>query len=158
MEAQIPLEAYSIQHDQQRTKLGAAQRLTELRVICAYRRSVTSRSPSMWSLADSSEIITRRRNNDKKIITKGLNPEHGDSMVRYLTHWGRVKQICVFNTRLFSLHNTLNYAIHRACLRMVLLKDIYRNLTSLWINLQAPRFLYMGTGVSLLSRERFLYI
>ena len=24
-----------------------------------------------------------------------------------LTHWGRVTQICVFNTRLFSLHNTL---------------------------------------------------
>ena len=52
-----------------------------------------------------------------------------------LTHWGRMTQICVFNTRLFSLHNTLNYAIHRACLRMVLLTDIYRNLTSLWINL-----------------------
>ena len=42
-------------------------------------------------------------------------------------------QICVFNTRLFSLHNTLNYAIHGACLQMVLLTDIYRNLTSLWI-------------------------
>ena len=65
-----------------------------------------------------------------------------------LTHWGRVTQICVFtlqlcktddanlfNTRLFSLHNTLNYAIHRACLRMVLLTDVYRNLTSFWINL-----------------------
>ena len=24
------------------------------------------------------------------------------------THWGRVTQICVFNTRLFSLHKTLN--------------------------------------------------
>ena len=47
----------------------------------------------------------------------------------------RMTQICVFNTRLFSLHNTLNYTIHRACLRMVLLTDIYRNLTSLWINL-----------------------
>ena len=53
----------------------------------------------------------------------------------HLTHWGRVTQICVFNTRLFSLHNALNYAIHRACLRMVLLMDVYRNLTSLWINL-----------------------
>ena len=52
-----------------------------------------------------------------------------------LTHWGRLTQICVFNTRLFSLHNTLNYAIHRACLRMVLLTDVYRNLTLLWINL-----------------------
>ena len=47
----------------------------------------------------------------------------------------RMTQICVFNNRLFSLHNTLNYAIHRACLRMVLLTDVYRNLTSLWINL-----------------------
>jgi hypothetical protein len=26
------------------------------------------------------------------------------------------------------------------------------------INIQAPRFLYIGTGISLLSRERFLYI
>ena len=26
----------------------------------------------------------------------------------YLTHWGRVTQLCVFNTRLFSLQNTLN--------------------------------------------------
>ena len=47
-----------------------------------------------------------------------------------LTHWGRVTQICVFNTRLFSLHNTLNYAMHRTCLRMVLLTDVYKNLTS----------------------------
>ena len=27
----------------------------------------------------------------------------------------------------------VNYAIHGACLRMVLLTDVYRNLTSLWI-------------------------
>ena len=66
-----------------------------------------------------------------------------------LTHSGRMTQICVFtlqlcktdeancvfNTRLFSLHNTLNYSIHRTCLRMVLLTDVYRNLTSLWIKL-----------------------
>ena len=57
------------------------------------------------------------------------------SVIIFLTHWGQVTQICVFNTRLFSLQNTLNYAIHRACLRMVLLTDVYRNLTSLWINL-----------------------
>ena len=31
----------------------------------------------------------------------------------------------------FFLHNTLNYAIQRACLRMVLLTDVHRNLTSL---------------------------
>ena len=47
----------------------------------------------------------------------------------------RMTQICVFNTRLFSLQNILNYAIHRACLRMVLLTDVYRNPTPLWINL-----------------------
>ena len=47
----------------------------------------------------------------------------------------RMTQICVFNTRLFSLHNTLNYAIHWACLWMVLLTDVYTNLTSLWIKL-----------------------
>ena len=57
------------------------------------------------------------------------------SCIRSLTHWGWVTQICVFNTRLSSLHNTLNYAIHRACLRMVMPTDVYRNLTSLWINL-----------------------
>ena len=45
----------------------------------------------------------------------------------------RMTQICVFNTRSFSLHNTLNYTIHGACLWMVLLTDVYRNLTSLWI-------------------------
>jgi hypothetical protein len=38
-----------------------------------------------------------------------------------------------FLTRLFSPHSTLNYAIHGACLWMVLLTDVYRNLTSLWI-------------------------
>ena len=61
----------------------------------------------------------------------------GDADLRFL-HYNcarRMTQICVFNTRLFSLHNTLNYAIHRACLRIVLLTDVYRNLTSLWINL-----------------------
>jgi len=57
----------------------------------------------------------------------------GDADLRFL-HYNcarRVMQICVFNTRLFSLYNTLNYAIHGARLRMVLLTDIYRNLTSL---------------------------
>ena len=59
----------------------------------------------------------------------------GDANLRFL-HYNcarRMTQICVFNTCLFSLHNTLNYAIHGACLRMVLLMDVYRNLTSLWI-------------------------
>ena len=63
----IQQQSYSKQHEQQRTKLRGAQSLTELRVICAYRKSVTSRSPSMWSLTDSSETITKRRNNDNNI-------------------------------------------------------------------------------------------
>ena len=61
----------------------------------------------------------------------------GDADLRFL-HYNyarRMTQICVCNTRLCSLHNTLNYVIHRACFRMVLLTDVYRNLTSLWINL-----------------------
>jgi len=59
----------------------------------------------------------------------------------YLTHCGRVmqicvftlqlckmdEQICIFNTRLVSMHYTLNYAIHGAFLQMVLLTDVYRN-------------------------------
>jgi hypothetical protein len=42
----------------------------------------------------------------------------GDADLRFL-HYNcarRMTQICVFNTRLFSLYNTLNYAIHRDCL------------------------------------------
>ena len=40
------------------------------------------------------------------------------------------------------------------------LKRMYSRLTlvRISIKLQAPRFFYIGTGVSLLSRERFLYI
>ena len=40
------------------------------------------------------------------------------------------------------------------------LKRMYNRLTlvRISINLQAPRLFYIGTGVSLLSRERFLYI
>jgi hypothetical protein len=36
-----------------------------------------------------------------------------------------------FNTRLVSTRYILNYAVHGACLRMVLLTDVYRNVTSL---------------------------
>ena len=42
-------------------------------------------------------------------------------------------------------------------LRILIMWDIKCNLGSR-LNLQAPRFLYIGTGISLLSRERFLYI
>jgi hypothetical protein len=65
-----------------------------------------------------------------------------------LTHWGRVTQICAFtlqrcrtgeanlrfNTRLVSTRYILNYAVHGTCLRMVLLMDVYRNVTSLRFN------------------------
>jgi hypothetical protein len=34
----------------------------------------------------------------------------------------------------FPTRSTRNYAIHGACLWMVLLTDVYRNVTSLWIN------------------------
>jgi len=60
----------------------------------------------------------------------------GDADLRFL-HYNcakRLTQICVFNTRLFSLHNTLNYAIHRACLRMVLPTDV---------SLQRTLFIYL---------------
>ena len=40
-------------------------------------------------------------------------------------------QICVFNTPLVSTHYTLNYAIHGAFLRMVLLTDVYTRVGTL---------------------------
>ena len=40
-------------------------------------------------------------------------------------------QICVFKTRLVSMHYTLNYAIHGAFLRMVLLTDVYMRVGTL---------------------------
>ena len=36
--------------------------------------------------------------------------------------------------------------------------DCLKSNIKIYINLQAPRFFYIGTGVSLLSRECFLYI
>jgi hypothetical protein len=39
-----------------------------------------------------------------------------------------------FNTHLVSTSYILNYAVHGACLRMVLLTDVYRNVTSLRVN------------------------
>jgi hypothetical protein len=60
-----------------------------------------------------------------------------------LTHWGRVTQICAFtlqrcrtgdaNLR-FNTRYILHYAVHGACLRMVLVTDVYRNVTSLRVN------------------------
>ena len=40
-------------------------------------------------------------------------------------------QICVFSTRFVFTHYTLNYAIHGAFLRMVLLTDVYMRVGTL---------------------------
>ena len=50
----------------------------------------------------------------RSTLTVITTKQHKCMSKAYLTHWGLVTQFCVFNTRLFSLHNTLNYAIHRA--------------------------------------------
>jgi hypothetical protein len=39
-----------------------------------------------------------------------------------------------FDTRLVSPRYIFNYAVHEACFRMVLLTDVYRNVTSLRVN------------------------
>ena len=41
-------------------------------------------------------------------LCEGVMREEEEYSYILLTHWGRVTRICVFNTRLFSLHNTLN--------------------------------------------------
>ena len=87
----------------------------------------------VWSwILDNAEALV-----NWGLLSRGINTlRTGDADLRfYITTVQDGWRICVFNTRLFSLHNTLNYAIHRACLRMVLLTDVYRNLTSLWIKL-----------------------
>ena len=102
-------------------------------------RKLFKSSPFPSSFNGMSEYFGTGTLQGLKFRTKRMNcptPESGYKYTLFhLTNWGRVTQICVFNTRLFSLHNTLNYAIYRACLRMVLLTEVYRNLTSLWINL-----------------------
>ena len=78
-----------------------------------------------------------------RFVAQHLNTlRTGDANLRFYitTAQRRITQICVLNTRLFSLHNTLNYAIHRVCLRMVVLTDVYRNLTSLWIKARERAF------------------
>jgi hypothetical protein len=39
-----------------------------------------------------------------------------------------------FNTRLVSTRYIFNYTVHGACFRMVLLTDVYKNVTSLLVN------------------------
>ena len=83
--------------------------------------SMSSQRSLLWS---DTKILRRDWQSAYKSVP--LQAWSGPEGSRKLTHWGRVTQICIFNTRLFSLHNTLSYAIHRACLRMVLLTDVYR--------------------------------
>jgi len=62
--------------------------------------------------------------------------------------------ICVFNTRLVSTHYTLNYAIHGAFLRMVLLSDVYTRVgtlivatTSIYLQLIQNRYMFRSFTV-----------
>ena len=63
-------------------------------------------------------------------------------------------QICVFNTRLVSTHYTLNYAIHGAFLRMVLLTVVSTRIGTLivaTIYLQLIQNRYMFRGFTVLQ-------
>ena len=63
-------------------------------------------------------------------------------------------QISVFNTRLVSTHSTLNYAIHGAIPRMVLLTDVYTRVGTLivaTIYLQLIQNRYMFRSFALLQ-------
>ena len=63
-------------------------------------------------------------------------------------------QICVFNTSVVSTHYTLNYAIHGAFLRMVLLTDVYTRIGALivaTIYLQLIHNRYMFRSFTLLQ-------
>ena len=111
-------------------------------------------SPAQLDLNSTAAIWLRQYTNDFFLISHNIAiyPKHSAISNRvwqsllmggrwdihwYISNWhieDGWRRFAFINTSLFSLHNTLNYAIHRACLRMVLLTDVYRNLTSLWIN------------------------
>ena len=77
-----------------------------------------------------------------------------------LTHCGRVTQICVFNTRLVSTQYTLNYAIHRAFLRMFPLTDVYTRVGTLivaTIYLQLIQNRYMFRSFTALHCTSIVY-
>ena len=73
---------------------------------------------SNFSYAEGSQptkIFTVR----KKLIERSAIqfwPNKINTINPSLTHWGRVTQICVFNTRLFSLHNTLSFRHRASCI------------------------------------------
>ena len=70
-------------------------------------------------------------------------------------------QICVFNTRLVSTHCTLNYAIHGAFLRMVLLTDVYTRVGTLivatiYLQLIQNRYMFRSFTVPQCSHQHCL--
>ena len=72
-----------------------------------------------------------------------------------------MKQICVFNTRLVSMHYTLNYAIHGAFLRMVLLTDVYTRVgtlivTTIYLQLIQNRYMFRSFTVLQCSHQHCL--
>ena len=70
-------------------------------------------------------------------------------------------QMCVFNTRLVSTHYKLNYAIHGAFLRMVLLTDVYTRVGSLivatiYLQLIQNRYMFRSFTVLQCSHQHCL--
>ena len=70
-------------------------------------------------------------------------------------------QICVFNTRLISSHYTLNYAIHGAFLRMVLLTDVYTKVGTLivatiYLQLIQNRYMFRRFTVLQCSHQHYV--
>jgi len=66
--------------------------------------------------------------------------------------------ICVFNTRLVSAHDTLNYAIHGAFFRMVPLTDVYTRVGTLivatiYLQLIQNRYLFRSFTVLQCSHQ-----
>ena len=67
-------------------------------------------------------------------------------------------QICVFNTRLVSTHYTLNYTIHGAFLRMVLLTDVYTKVgilivATIYLQLIQNRYMFRSFTVLQCSHQ-----
>ena len=71
-------------------------------------------------------------------------------------------QICVFNMRLVSTHYTLNYAIHGAFLRMVLLTDVYTRVGTLiaatiYLQLIQNRYMFRSFTVLQCSHQHCVH-
>ena len=116
---------YSIQNLTEKAQKRWQKRGKQLLLFAAMTRPALAPSVSIRWLEE--ELPFTVKSCSIKWITAVLNTlRTGDARRFAFLHYNcarRMTQICVFNTRLFSLHNRLNYAIHRSCLRMVLLKD-----------------------------------